>query len=118
MFHLFAYLASFVVAFTTIGLGLGTSYPPINQVAKPFLCQEGKLTAQTRYGPAQGRGRGLSLGNAVTKWTCEGPYGQKEEVDGFTVALYSGAIYGLGFYLLMAPIWFRRPKRPKAPATF
>lgn len=82
---------------TGISLGFGTIYPPLNQVAKPFVCPDGEMSAQRSVTT-------VHAGKTVTEasWTCEDSSGKKLPINKFMLTLYAGTIHGL---LLFVFFW-------------
>ena len=78
---------------TAVSMGLGAVFPAINQIATPFVCPNGTLTAEARrYNPYPGK---IVIS---AQWSC---------VDGrsrtplslLSVASCAGSIYGLVLFL-------------------
>ncbi len=94
---------------TAISYGVGAAYPPINQIAQPFVCAGGKLNYQTIVShPRPGKTY------IQTSWTCVDSSGAKAPIDTFTIALYAGSLYGLVLYGFLAVMLLLGSRRPKA----
>ena len=42
--HIAIFIWSIFMGVTAVSIGLGADYPPLNQVAKPFVCPNGKMS--------------------------------------------------------------------------
>ena len=82
---------------TAISMGVGAAYPPINLVAKPFVCPNGEMVSdQSVTNPLPGRTY-LSA-----SWTCVEPSGARTPIR--SVSLFAGPIHGLVLFALCLPL--------------
>jgi hypothetical protein len=104
---IFGYIVAFIwtifMGVTAVGIGLGAAFPPINLVAKPFVCLTGNMVyEQTTSNPLPG------TTYTQTAWYCDRS-GDKTEIAIFPMSLYSGVIYGVLLYAVGLGVWlFRR----------
>lgn len=93
---------------TAVSIGLGAIYPPLNVVAKPFVCPNGSMSfEQSTSNPLPG------TTYTFTGWYCDRS-GDKTELDIFPMSLYSGVIYGLVLYALGLSVWLFLRRRKAA----
>lgn len=80
---------------TAISLGFGALYPPINLIAKPLVCPEGRLEyEQNVSNPLPGRTY------VQVKWYCSaGTTEMKTRISNVLVHLIAGTMQGLLLYL-------------------
>ncbi len=109
---IFGYIAAFVwtifMGVTAVSIGLGAIYPPLNVVAKPFVCPNGNMSyEQSTSNPLPG------TTYTFTGWYCDRS-GDKTELDIFPMSLYSGLIYGLVLYALGLSVWLFLRRRKAA----
>jgi hypothetical protein len=100
-----AFVWTIFMGVTAVGIGLGAAFPPINLVAKPFVCLNGSMRyEQTTSNPLPG------TTYTQTAWYCvDDRTGEKTELGIFPMSLYSGVIYGLLLYGVGLSVWlFRR----------
>ena len=93
---------------TAISFGGGAIYPPLNNVAQPFVCPGGKLAYQTNVSQRKRKTY------VETAWTCVETSGAKKPVDTLSVALYAGSIYGLALFGPLALLIMLGSRRGKA----
>jgi len=76
---------------TAVSIGVGAAWPPLNLVAKPFVCPNGQMVfSQETSNPLPG------TTYTITGWACvDNQTGVPTELDIFTIALPAGVIYGL-----------------------
>lgn len=113
MKHLVALVFCLFMGVTGISFGLGAVYPPLNQIAKPFVCPEGTLRPQSSV--SQGRRPGQKV--IQVSWACVGPARAEKPVSGLRIALYAGGIYGFGLYLVFALLSLLRRRPKPAPVA-
>jgi hypothetical protein len=86
---------------TAVSLGVGSFYPPVNLVAKPFVCANGKMIyEQTTSHP--------SVGSTITNthWYCVDNRSEvKTPLDDSPMGLYAGVIQGLGIFGVVVIAW-------------
>lgn len=76
---------------TAISIGLGALFPPMNYVAKPFVCPGGQMQVVSReYHPSP-----IETVTTLTWYCADAKTGSKTELGIFPMSLYAGAIYGL-----------------------
>jgi len=87
---------------TAISIGFGAMYPPMNYVAKPFVCPNGQLNFQQSVSnPLPG------TTYTTTGWSCRNPGADTStEIDPLKMGLYAGPIYGLLLYVAGVFFWF------------
>jgi len=94
---------SIFLGFTGVAMGLGSRFPELNFIAKPFTCPGGQMTYT----------QSISEIGTATYWTAtwfclEEQAGANTELNSDTVFLYSGSIYGLVLFvaLLFVTNWY------------
>ena len=85
------FIWSWFMGITAVSLGLGSLFPAINMVAKPFVCQGGQMVNNSqnyRVSPVE---------NVTTlTWYCVDIHsGAKTELNPFIINVYAGSFYGL-----------------------
>jgi hypothetical protein len=96
---------------TAISLGIGAAYPPINMVARPFVCPSGKMAYQrTVNSPLPG------TTYIQASWTCVDPSGRTIPINKFTVSLCAGSFHGILLYVFGWILFRLRRKGEKATA--
>src|SRR6185369_14812162 len=96
-----AFVWSIFMGVTAISIGVGAAYPPLNYVAKPFVCPGGQMIVdQQTSNPLPG-----TTYTTVTWYCVDARTGKKQELDIFPMSLYSGVIYGLLLFVVVAAIW-------------
>jgi hypothetical protein len=93
---------SIFMGVTATAIGLGALFPPINLVAKPFVCPNGQMNyEQDVSNPLPG------TTYTQTYWSCvDEASGAKTELGIFPMSLYSGAFYGLLIFMVVLIIWY------------
>ena len=114
-YSVMAFFWCIFMGITAVSIGVGAIYPPLNLIAKPFVCPNGQMTYQeSTSNPLPG-----------TTYTTIGWYcvnGQTEtttQLDIFQIAVAAGIPYGLviAVLVLIAVVVFRgRGTRASAPA--
>ncbi|TMC48532.1 MAG: SHOCT domain-containing protein [Chloroflexi bacterium] len=76
---------------TVVSIGLGALFPPLNLVAKPFVCPSGQMTYEEIVSrPLPGTTYTLIY------WFCtDNQTGAKTQLEPFPKDLYAGIVYGL-----------------------
>ena len=76
---------------TVVSVGLGALFPPLNLVAKPFVCPSGQMTYEEIVSrPLPGTTYTLIY------WFCtDNQTGAKTQLEPFPKDLYAGIVYGL-----------------------
>lgn len=107
---LFLIVVSFFCGYLIISVGIGSVYAPLYKVATPIVCRSNQRleVVQNRY----------SLRPGETMWTAtiyrvDPKTNRKENCTGL-VKLVSGAIYGLGIFVLLLLLIWRKASRPVA----
>jgi hypothetical protein len=92
---------SLVMGFTGGAMGIGSLYPQMNLIAKPFVCSGGQMS----YSQQASR-----IGTATywtAKWYCvDEQSGAKTEIDPDAIFLYAGAVYGFVFFAFLLLITY------------
>ena len=85
---------------TIISIAGGAIYPPINRIAKPFVCLNGAMDFSTAtYNPSPGES------TTTITWVCTPPGGQPHEIGLFALVIPAGIIDGLiAFFPIMASV--------------
>jgi hypothetical protein len=98
---------------TLIAIAAGSIYPPINRIAKPFVCPRGTLDfEQTGYRPSPG------TTVTTTTWVCTDARSGTEKVIGvMALTIPAGLIDGLIAFVavmaIVAAVQYRRGKYPR-----
>ena len=89
--HIAILIWSIFMGVTAVSIGLGADYPPLNQVAKPFVCPNGKMSFnESTSNPLPG--------TTYTRigWYCvDNREGTAKPLNIFQIAAAAGPIYGL-----------------------
>lgn len=101
---------SFFCGYVIIAVGLGSVYTPLYKVAAPVICRDNQYleVVQNRYSWRPG-----AVMWTATVYCVDPATGQKEDRTNL-VKLVSGAIYGLGIFVLLLPLMCRKTPRPAA----
>jgi hypothetical protein len=87
---------SIFMGVTAGAMGLGSLFPQLNLVAKPFACPNQPMTYTQNVS---------EIGSDTywtARWFCEDEQsGVQTEVDSNTVFLYAGPVYGLVFFVIL-----------------
>jgi len=96
---------------TLISIAGGAVYPPINIIAKPFVCPTGAMTyQQANYNPSPGDNI------TTTTWVCtDASGGQPQEIGVFPIVLPAGAIDG---FIVFLPVMLIRTFRSTRSAKY
>lgn len=78
---------SLFIGVVGISIGLGALYPPINYVAKPFVCPNGQMTFEKQVDQATPNKTFFSA-----DWYCTKGESARQPISPFA---YAGVIYGL-----------------------
>lgn len=98
---------------TLIAVAGGSIYPPINYIAKPFVCPNGDLKfEQQGYRPSPG------TTVTTTTWVCtDSRSGTEKVIDVFALTLPAGIIDGLIAFVpamaIVLAVQYRRGKYPR-----
>jgi len=84
------FIFSIFIGITGISMGLGSIYPQLNRVAKPFVCPSQELTYTQQISEI-----GSDTYWSAT-WFCE-----ENEIDPNVISLYAGSLYGLVLFILL-----------------
>ena len=92
------FLGSLFLGITGISIGLGTVYPSVNRITRPFLCPRGEMIVETQtYRPVPGE-----TITTLTWYCADRETGARTELSILAMTLYAGAIYGLGLFVVVA----------------
>jgi hypothetical protein len=87
---------SIFIGFTGIAMGLGSRFPQLNLIAKPFTCPGGQISFTQHVS---------EIGTATywtAQWFCiDEQSGTKTEIDSNAVFLYAGIVYGLLLFVTL-----------------
>lgn len=86
---------SLLIGVIGIARGLGSIYPQLNQVAQPLVCRGGELMHKQIRSNANG------ANYWATTWSCKLSFDLEKEIDPGRVFMYSGAIYGVGLFVIL-----------------
>jgi hypothetical protein len=110
--YIVALIFCIFMGITGISLGIGSGWPQINQVATPFVCPGGTLTAKQKVTrPAPGKTYTQAF------YACEDASGNQTPVSMFLVAAYAGTIQGFGLFVVVALLMMLGSRGSKAKAT-
>jgi len=88
---------SLFMGVTAICIGIGAAFPPLNYVARPFVCPNGTMSVR-------GDTYNVSPVETVTTltWYCiDKSSGAKTELSMWPMSIASGLIYGLLLFLII-----------------
>ena len=85
---------SLMIGFTGVAMGLGSLFPSLNMVAKPFVCAGGEMSYE------QQSSRVGSATYHTARWYCQQPY-SKAEIDTNAIFFYSGLLYGILIFAML-----------------
>ncbi len=117
--HIAVFAGSIFMGITFVSIGLGAVYPPLNMIAKPFVCPNGQMTFnESTSNPLPGTTY-TQIG-----WYCVDARAEKTtQLDIFQIAFAAGPIYGLVIEVLALGGWFlirrdnaKRSQSQKTPA--
>lgn len=92
---------SVFIGITGISMGLGSIYPQLNLVAKPFVCP----SQQMSYAQNASEIGSDTYWNAT--WFCKDEQSDnKTEINPNTIFLFAGSIYGLLFFSVLLIITY------------
>jgi hypothetical protein len=99
---------------TAISIGFGAAFPPLNQIAGPFVCPNGQMRVDSQtYRP--------SPGTTVTTldWQCvDRRTGEAQRINEMSMFLINGLIYGtLLFAIIMLWWWVATRRRARRVAA-
>ncbi len=98
---------SIFMGVTAISIGFGAAFPPMNLIAKPFVC----LTGQMNYGELTSNPMPGTTYTQIT-WFCQNNLtGAKTELGMFPMTLYAGVIYGLLLFVVICIIRYIASRR-------
>ena len=97
------FIWSIFMGVTTISIGIGAAFPPLNYVAKPLVCPTGQFSYnQNVSNPYPG------ATYVTAAWTCTDPgSGSQTQFDAVKLGLYSGPFYGLLLFLALLWPWYQ-----------
>jgi len=87
---------------TAISIGVGAMFPPLNLIAKPFVCPNGEMTFQQSVSnPLPG------TTYTTNTWYCVDQQAeQATELGIFPLSLYAGTIYGVLLFGVGVAAWY------------
>jgi len=91
------FIWSLFMGVTAISIGVGALFPPLNYVAKPFVCPNGSMSVK-------GDTYNVSPVETVTTltWYCsDKSSGTKTELSMWPMSIASGLIYGVLLFLVI-----------------
>ncbi len=93
---------SIFMGVTAFSIGFGALYPPLNYIAKPFVCPTGQLSySQNVTNPLPG------TTYTTAEWTCTNPQtGAQTTLDPIKMGIFAGPIYGVLLYLIIVLFWY------------
>lgn len=97
-----AFIWCIFMGVTAISIGFGAMYPPMNGIAKPFVCPSGELTFKQNVShPTPGRT------DTTAEWFCRDPGADfPVSIDPLKMAVYAGPIYGLLLFVVGFFFWY------------
>lgn len=90
---------SIIIGVTGGAMGLGSLFPQLNLIAKPFVCYNGQMTYSRQA---------TEVGSATyhtAKWYCENE-GSRNEIEPNIVYLIAGTFYGLFLFAILLLITY------------
>ena len=87
---------------TAVSYGLGALYPPLNKIATPFVCPNGKMSVEEITSNPM-------PGTTITQiyWVCvDGKSGVPTKMADAPIHLYAGAFYGLLMFVAALMLWY------------
>ena len=101
------FLWSIFIGWAGISIGLGALYPPLNYVARPFVCPGGQMTYEKQVDQATPNRTFYS-----TDWTCTKGEASSQPIN---PSPYAGVIYGLLCFpvFLLGRSYFKRLEEQK-----
>jgi hypothetical protein len=98
---------------TAVSIGFGAAFPPLNLVAKPFVCPNGDMQYQESVSNPLPGTTYTQIG-----WYCVDKRSeQTTELEIFPMALYAGAIYGLLIFVVVLIAWYFNSRWDPSKAT-
>jgi hypothetical protein len=92
---------------TAISIGVGAIFPPLNQIAQPFICSNGQLQVLTSTSHPQ---PGVTY--TAEKWQCvDNQTEQVSDVNEWDMFLINGLIYGTILFAVIYLWWWVATKR-------
>jgi hypothetical protein len=98
---------SLFMGVTAISIGLGAAFPPLNQIAQPFVCSNGHMQVLLSTSHPQ-------PGTTYTseKWQCvDNQTGQAQPVNEMSMFLINGLIYGTILFAVIYLWWWVATRR-------
>jgi len=87
---------------TFVSIGLGSLFPALNTVAKPFVCPGGQMQVNSQNYQVSPVERVTTL-----TWYCvDGQSGTKTELYPFIINFYAGSFYGFLIVVVVAIFWY------------
>ncbi len=108
MWMILAFVWSIFMGVTAISIGIGAAFPPLNLVAKPFVCLDGQMNSETHVlsNPLPG-----TTYVQVTWYCVDKQTDTKTALEMFPMSLYSGAFYGFLLFVVVLIIWYLVKRR-------
>jgi hypothetical protein len=98
---------SLFMGVTAIAIGLGAAFPPLNQIAQPFVCSNGHMQVLMSTSHPQ---PGVTY--TSEKWQCvDNQTGLAQPVNEMSMFLINGLIYGAILFVIIYLWWWLATKR-------
>ena len=94
-------LWSLVMGVTFVSIGIGSLYPPLNDIAGPFVCPRGQIQVTSHAYTVSPVEHGYTL----TYYCVDQQTGARAEMAFWPKHLIAGSIYGLLIFVLILVIW-------------
>lgn len=107
---LFGFGVGFFCGYVIISVGLGSVCPSLYKVATPIVCRDNQSLEVVQHRHSWRPGTAMWT---ATVYRVDRATGKKEDRTSL-VKLVSGAIYGLGIFVLLLPRICRKTPRPAA----
>jgi hypothetical protein len=98
---------SLFMGVTVISIGVGAAFPPLNQIAQPFICSNGQMQVLMSTSHPQ---PGVTY--TSEKWQCvDNRTGEAQSVNEMSMFLINGLIYGTILFAVIYLWWWVALKR-------
>ena len=104
---------SFFCGYVIIAVGIGSVYNPLYKVASPIVCGANEQLEVVQNSYAWRPGETM----VTARISCVDPENNNKKDRTGLAKLVSGAIYGLGIFVLCLPLIWRKATRPVAEQT-
>jgi putative oligomerization/nucleic acid binding protein len=102
-----AFFWSIFMGVTAGAIGVGAIFPPLNKIAAPFVCPNGKMD----YGEFTSNPLPGTTYTQITWYCQDNQTGEKTELGIFPMTFYSGAFIGLIIFAVVVLIWYWNSSR-------